>query len=89
MELLLSRQQVEDMAGAIIIRVMKEEMGLESIASNENFEELGISSLNFIKALVIMEAEFDLEFEDRDLNIKHFQNLGTLADFIWQKLNPS
>ena len=80
------KSQTEQKVRQILVNVFKDDIDLGSIGLDEKFSELGLSSLNFMKAIVIIESEFDLEFEDEDLKVSNFENLGTLVEFVNSKL---
>jgi len=44
--------------------------------------DLGINSLAFIKVVVGLENEFDIEFEDNALDSKSFTTIGSIAEYI-------
>ena len=52
------------------------------IGTDTKMEDLGINSLAFIKIIVDMENEFDIEVNDDDLNIAEFNTFGELIGTI-------
>jgi acyl carrier protein len=59
-----------------------EEMGLDL-----ELIELGVNSTKFIKIVVAIEVEFDIEFCDEDLNYGKFPNLESLVVYVQGKVN--
>lgn len=63
--------------------VEKELDGVEVIISaDENLKSLGINSLNFIKLIIAIEDEFDIEFEDENLDYNQYSSLRQLAEYV-------
>ncbi len=56
-------------------------VSIDSISLNSNLVELGINSLTFMKIVVKIEAEFDLEFEDEDLDLNKFLTVGSCVTY--------
>ena len=54
----------------------------EQYEAEFNFEEIGITSLNYIKILVDIENEFNFEFEDELLDYEYFKNYKSVMDYI-------
>ena len=50
------------------------------------FYDLGVNSLNFIKIIVELEEEFDIEFEDDQINYGLLSNISELVKLIKAKL---
>ncbi|MBF0240765.1 MAG: acyl carrier protein [SAR324 cluster bacterium] len=50
------------------------------------FEEgLGLDSVVIMEFVNLIEAHFDFQFSENELNLEPFKNLKTLADFISSK----
>ena len=71
-----------------IIQIFKENAELpENIQEmNESSElaGLGITSIDFIKVIIAIEAEYGFEIDDDDLSLSNFQTIGDLVDYILQ-----
>lgn len=54
----------------------------------ENEIKLGdlLSSLDFVKLVVIIEKEFDIEFYDEDLDLNIFENIKDIEIYIQKQL---
>ena len=65
-----------------------ENMGLDidNMNPDENLAERGIGSIIFIKLIVLIEVEFEIEFEDDKLNISDFCNVNELIKYIESKV---
>ena len=46
-----------------------------------------IKSIQYIKLLVCIEEEFDIEFDDEDLGMNRFDSLEKLATYVAEKIN--
>lgn len=49
---------------------------------DDNLADFGISSLNFIKILVAIEDEFNIEFEDEELEFENFNTIRKLVNSL-------
>ncbi|WP_199925594.1 phosphopantetheine-binding protein [Paenibacillus bouchesdurhonensis] len=47
---------------------------------------LEINSLTFVKIIVLIEDEFDVSFDDRELNFQLFQSIDEIVAMIEKKL---
>lgn len=66
-----------------LVKVLREnitvpEMGDEALLKSD-MQSLGINSLNFIKLIVGIEQEFDIEIDDSQLN---YQLFGKVSDIL-------
>ncbi|MMZ59832.1 acyl carrier protein [compost metagenome] len=50
---------------------------------------LEINSLTFVKIIVLIEDEFDISFDDRELNFQLFQSIDEIVAMIDKKLKES
>ena len=72
--LLIIKKQFEDTAQDVKI-------GLESELSS-----IGLNSVIFIKIVVDLESEFDIEFANEDLEYGKFKDIQDICDYISNKL---
>ena len=49
---------------------------------NDDLTQLGMNSITFIKMIVVLECEFDFEFEDDALDYNKFTSLNLLCDYV-------
>ena len=47
-----------------------------------DFSKLGISSMDFVRIVVMIENEYDFEFTDDDIDQLKFRNVGDLSEYI-------
>ena len=62
---------------------------IEEIADNVSlFEEgLGFDSIAIVEFISAIEKQFDIEFDDSELDPQNFQSLQVLADLISSKID--
>ena len=65
------------------------EHDLDTLDFNADITELGINSINFIKILIYIEENLNVQFKDNELSIKIYQNLNYLLDRIKEKVNEN
>lgn len=51
------------------------------------FIDIGINSITFIKIIIDIENEFNIEFSDEDLDYNKFSNLGSLVLYVQNKVS--
>ncbi|MEV5575043.1 acyl carrier protein [Spirillospora sp. NPDC052269] len=49
------------------------------------FDDLGLDSTSVLEVLMRLEDELDLEFDTDSLEQRHFETVGTLADFATEQ----
>jgi acyl carrier protein len=50
---------------------------------------LGLDSVEALALITEIEAEFDIGFDDEELAVGLFENIGTLAEFVRNKLSQN
>ncbi|GKU80249.1 hypothetical protein L3i20_v246460 [Paenibacillus sp. L3-i20] len=65
-------------------KVMKNflEQAVDESMIDMSFIDLGINSIAFIKLIVALEDEFEIEFEDMSLGTENFSTLKSLREYI-------
>jgi len=57
----------------------------KDITINDELTNIGINSLLFIKTIVAMEKEFDIEFQDEDLDVSKYRTVDDIVKYIDSK----
>lgn len=57
------------------------------IKEDSILEDIGITSLKFIRLVVELEKECKMRFEDNDINVSLFNNIQDITNYIWNKKN--
>lgn len=60
---------------------------IESINLDDGIENAGINSITFVKIVVCIESEFDIEFDEDSLDLSNFPTIESLAAYVEKKLN--
>lgn len=73
-----------------LINILKENNVIDN-SSEELFSENGlnvleINSMTFIRIIIVIEEEFDIEFDDLELDFQLFGSLDDLVKLIQKKL---
>jgi len=58
-----------------------------TLTLDTNLVEAGISSLDFVKLVVWIEEEFNIEIEDSHFAIQYFPTIQSLAEYVVQRQN--
>jgi acyl carrier protein len=73
-----------------LIKVFKENCEdtdlVDKIGLNDSLVELGLNSVEFIKLIVIIEKEFEFEFDDDRLDYNKFSTLRDLVEYIESRI---
>lgn len=57
----------------------------DNITLDSNIAAIGIDSIVFIKIVVLLESEFDFEFDEEKLVISNFSTIRTLTEYVESK----
>ncbi|WP_338556382.1 phosphopantetheine-binding protein [Paenibacillus sp. KS-LC4] len=68
-----------------ILQKNMELLTIDESVLQSDLETVGLNSISFVKLIVALENEFDVEFENEILIIDHFATLGQFKDSV-QKL---
>lgn len=60
-------------------------VSIEEIDPETNLEEYGMDSFAYIKLVIALENEFQVEFEDEALDFKNLSTLKSIASYIAEK----
>lgn len=79
--------QSDSKAFEVIAATLSEslEIPVESIKIDESLSELNLDSINFVKLVIALEAEFDFEFDDDKLLISEFPTVLSLVEYVEEK----
>ncbi|WP_455714515.1 phosphopantetheine-binding protein [Anaerosporobacter sp.] len=73
--------KISDYVIKSIVKV-KAELSLADISLMSSFEEMGIDSIEFVKILLDLEEEFDIEFEEEYMLSTTYNNVEGLVQYI-------
>lgn len=75
----------------LISRVIDLEIDIvnQQLNENDNINQLGLNSIEFIKLIVFIEEEFNIEVEDEVLVSNEYASLKVLCDYVNQKLKEA
>lgn len=67
-----------------IIMVILEQLNVnltkEQVSESSKLEDIGVHSLNFVQVIVALEDEFNVEFDDNELEISRFHTVQDLYE---------
>ncbi len=75
-------------AGSRLISILKEKFDVDceaGIRLEDNLSSLNINSISFIRLVVEIEKEFNIEFQDDIIDVRNFSTLKSLVEFIEEK----
>lgn len=59
----------------------------ENIRLDTKLNEISLDSLSFISLIVNLEQEFDMEFDDEELNIYDWETVQEIVNLVEEKIN--
>lgn len=70
-----------------VIEIISKTLKLDNLGSETKFEDTGADSIAFIKTVVTLEDEFNIEFEDDYLYTEVLPTIGAMIEYINSKLS--
>lgn len=75
----------------IIIQIIKTKLEESEIyceiENDSNLREMGINSIIFIKLVVAIEIEFEIEFKDEDLKSDKFNKVQDVVEYVQARVD--
>lgn len=75
-------KSVESVLKSIISDTFEENSSIEDIGLDSPLNDIGINSISFIKIVVAIESEFNIEFEDEYLEYSKWNTLNDIISYI-------
>jgi acyl carrier protein len=79
--------QIFEKVKTILNNQLSDRLDGKEISINDQLMDLDINSLAFIKIVVALEDEFDVEFQDEDLDISKFETVEDIVKYIESETN--
>ena len=78
---------IEDRVKKVITERLKLNVNAREISKNTPLigKGLGLDSIGVLELVVGLEQEFDIMFDDSEMNIELFENIGSLTNYIKEK----
>lgn len=75
---------IEKEIEGILINIIKTEMNseMEKLDYEKNLLEYGFNSISIIKAIVTMEENYNIEFDDEYLSFEKLGNINDISNYI-------
>lgn len=70
-----------------VLQIIKETCALkeESIINETELKDISLDSLSFISLIVNLEQEFNIEFEDEELNLYDYKTVKDILELVKEK----
>ncbi len=78
--------EIESKVKKVMFETLDLNCDINTINVETPLETLDINSISFIKMLVAFESEFNIEFDDEELNIDQFNTFQDIVNSIAKKL---
>ncbi|WP_193774752.1 acyl carrier protein [Vallitalea guaymasensis] len=74
----------------VLISTLEEDSAIiDNIKLEDSLVDYDMNSISFIKIVVALEKEFDIEFDDEQLNAEQFATFEDIVNNIASKINES
>ncbi|ACL75347.1 phosphopantetheine-binding protein [Ruminiclostridium cellulolyticum] len=71
----------------LLKETMEMEGDIDTVSPDEDLTNIGMNSVSFIQVIVAFEEEFEIQFEEEDLDIEHFRTINSILEFLKTKTN--
>ena len=61
----------------------------QNVTLESTLEQLNVASIDFIKIIVGLEEEYDIEFDDEMLLFESFMDVTSIVDYVLKKLEET
>lgn len=78
----LSRNAITEQVKAIVIEALHAQKMADQITEETYLENLGLDSLNIVDILLGIERDFDIAFDDEELDLSVLESVGSLVEFV-------
>jgi acyl carrier protein len=85
----VTTDNIEDRVKRVILKRLKLNLRVENMTLDTPLigKGLGLDSMGILELVVGLEEEFKIFFDDSELTIELFENIGNLTSHIIEKLN--
>ncbi|MCL2591890.1 MAG: acyl carrier protein [Defluviitaleaceae bacterium] len=80
--MIAKNNHIKEKLAELISNVLEKEANQDFYNQMDDFSRVNISSIEFIRLVVMIENEYDFEFMDEDLDQSKFQNISDLSEYI-------
>jgi len=84
-----SRDTVTEQVKIIVTEALHAQKMANQITEDTFLGNLGLDSLNIVDILLGIETEFDIAFDDEELDLSALETLGSLVEFVLNAKNPA
>ncbi len=71
----------------VIMKCLKSVLNDIEFSKEDNLLELGIDSMTFIRLVVEIEDEFDIEIEDEEIILENFESFSSIVQLVERNLD--
>ena len=80
---------IEERVKKLLVNNAELSKGFDEITNDEDLSLIGMNSITYIKIIVAIEDEFDIEINDEDLDYRMFGNINKISELIKEMLKES
>jgi acyl carrier protein len=79
----------EDRVVTVVLQVFEQRSIERSVHADDNLAEVGLTSLDLVKIVLLVESEFDLMIPIPDITPANFRSISTISRLVGRLLNES
>jgi acyl carrier protein len=66
----------------VIIKHIDIALNIDKISSDQYLADIGVNSINFIRMIIEIEQEYDIQFDIDKLGIESFEQVGNFIAYV-------
>jgi len=74
--------------GTLVQRLLSDRSISRAVSENDDFREVGLSSVDLVALMLSVEAEFNLTIPDAEVTTTNFRSVGTVSSLVARLTSP-
>ena len=74
--------------GTLVQRLLSDRSISRAVSENDDFREVGLSSVDLVALILSVEAEFNLTIPDAEVTTANFRSVATVSSLVSRLTSP-
>jgi|SwirhisoilCB2_FD_contig_31_15999522_length_403_multi_4_in_0_out_0_1 acyl carrier protein len=74
--------------GTLVQRLLSDRSISRAVSENDDFREVGLSSVDLVALMLSVEAEFNLTIPDAEVTTANFRSVATVSSLVSRLTSP-
>jgi len=74
--------------GTLVQRLLSDRSISRAVSENDDFREVGLSSVDLVALMLSVEAEFNLTIPDAEVTTANFRSVATVSSLVARLTSP-